>query len=118
RRADRRHGADAGDHDAPPTVVHLASVGPRLKPRLGTAADAAERPFTGRAEPRVHSRSSAPSNSRLIPTSVREAMPWMNTGPITRLAASGPTSGHAGPRHAAISTVPPPSRRSRKRTQR
>src|SRR5207249_9048317 len=82
RRADGRHGAHAGDQDSPPTVVHLvASVHPGASPR-------GQPPFDGR------------STSRLIPASVRDAIPWMNTGPITSVAASGPTSGHAGPPHS------------------
>ena len=39
-----------------------------------------------------------PSANVFIPARVREATPWMKTGPITRPAASGPMSGHAGPR--------------------
>jgi hypothetical protein len=42
----------------------------------------------------------ARSTCRAIPASVREAIPWMKTGPITRFAAARPTSGQRGPRHS------------------
>src|SRR4029077_19887910 len=51
--ADRRHCADARDHDAPQSILHT-----RTPP----------------------SRSMTP----LIPANVRFAIPWTNTGPITR----------------------------------
>ena len=78
----------------------------------GGAPGREARPQSGRgcpdrrhgADPRDHypalSVSHEPSANVLIPPSVREAMPRMNTGPITSLAASAPTSGHAGPCHA------------------
>ena len=43
---------------------------------------------------------SSVSTARRMPASVRDAMPWMNTGPITHSAAALPMSGQRGPVHS------------------
>src|SRR5207247_10263183 len=50
-----------------------------------------------------------PSANRLIPARVRDAIPWMNTGPITTRAANGPRTGHAGPPPACTAVTAPPT---------
>src|SRR5439155_24438136 len=51
----------------------------------------------------------ARSASRLIPASVRDAIPWTNTGPITSRAAKGPMTGHAGPPQSCAIVTPTPA---------
>ena len=85
--ADGRDRADPGDHHA--------ALG-----RIHHAPDAF--PVSGRPS----------STNRLIPASVRDAIPWMNTGPITSSAAGRPISGQRGPVHSCtmVTSVPPSSR--------
>src|SRR6185503_11829062 len=72
-----------------------------------------------RADAGDHDPAHVASAAALIPASVRDAMPWMNTGPITRLAASRPMRGQRGPSQVctiSASTAPPPLSSIRRHT--
>src|SRR2546422_6890283 len=112
-------GPEVGDlgRDAAPEG---RGIEPRDRPHRGAPRhEARPQPVRGGpdrrhgTDPRDHDAPAAiaharPSANRLIPVRVRAAMPWMNTGPMTRPAASGPISGHAGPRHSCtMVTVTP-----------
>src|SRR5690606_5682029 len=77
-----------------------------LPHRLDTDADRSHQPDPGYRDLLLHSPLPA---ALAIPASVREAMAWMNTGPITRLAAMPPIRGQRGPGHSCTITMRVPS---------
>src|SRR5213079_69728 len=123
-RADRGDRPHPRDHDSALSVPHLPP--PSLNAECGMwsaeyhGERRADQPAT-RARPSTAIPHSAlriphlpesphvPSANRLMPARVRDAIPWMNTGPITRRAATGPTSGHAGPVHSCTIVTATPS---------
>src|SRR5690348_14405799 len=95
--ADRTDDADPGDCDATLCCGHGYLDGESLTRERQIAADLTQ----------IGSASAILAS----PSSVRLAMPWTNTGPMTFVAAIPPTTGHGGPFQACTmrTRVPPRS---------